>query len=76
MRADADYAARLKEAQLKLFTVRCAELAQRVARKEVAFLDAIDVAYDAAIWSGLADNVGDDAVQAAMAAAFLNARRP
>jgi hypothetical protein len=64
----------LKELQLKLFTVRCTELAQRVARNEIRFIDAVDIAFDAATWSGLIDGVGDDVVQSAMAAAFAHAR--
>jgi hypothetical protein len=43
---------------------------------EIAFLDAVDVAYEAAVWSGLTSTVGDDVVQATLAAAFANARRP
>lgn len=62
--------------QLKLFAIRCLELADRVAENQIAFLDAIDLLYDAAMSSGLVDAVGDDIVQACMAAAFANARRP
>jgi hypothetical protein len=51
-------------------------LADRVADGEIAFLDAIDLAYEAAVWSGLTKTVGDDVVQATLAAAFANARRP
>jgi hypothetical protein len=64
------------KAQLQLFAIRCLQLADRVAENRIAFLDAIDVAYEAALESGLTDNVGDDIVQAKMAAAFANARRP
>jgi hypothetical protein len=62
--------------QLEIFAIRCLELADRVAENQLAFLDAIDVAYEAALESGLTDNVGDDIVQATMAAAFANAKRP
>jgi hypothetical protein len=71
-RATSAFAAR----QLKLFALRCLELADRVAASEIAFLDAVDVAYGAAVWSGLVETVGDDIVQATIAAAFANARRP
>jgi hypothetical protein len=33
------------------------------------------MAYSAAIWSGLADDLGDEAVQAVMRDAFMGARR-
>ena len=36
----------------------------------ISFVDAVDMAYDAACWSGLADDVGDDIVQSIMALAF------
>lgn len=74
--------------QLELLALRSLELADRVAAGEIAFLDAIDLAYDAAIWadlpsaieaSGLIDTkviTGDDIVQATIAAAFANAKRP
>jgi hypothetical protein len=52
------------------------ELADRVAAGEIKFLDAVDVAYEAALWSGLTETVGDDIVQATIAAAFANARAP
>jgi hypothetical protein len=63
-------------AQLELFALRCLDLADRVANHQLPFLDAVDLAYDAALWAGLVDEVGDDIVQATMAAAFANARRP
>jgi hypothetical protein len=62
--------------QLEIFAIRCLELADRVAENQIGFLDAVDVAYEAALESGLTDNVGDDIVQATMAAAFANAKRP
>jgi hypothetical protein len=62
--------------QLEVLALRSLDLADRVAIGEIAFLDAVDIAYDAAVWSGLASTVGDDIVQATMAAAFANARRP
>jgi hypothetical protein len=62
--------------QLKILALRSLELADRVAAGEVAFLDAVDMAHEAASWSGLTESVGDDIVQATLAAAFANARRP
>jgi hypothetical protein len=46
-------------------------LADRVIAGKLAFIDAIDMAYSAAEWSGLIDAAGDDAVQKIMAAAFV-----
>jgi hypothetical protein len=62
--------------QLEILALRSLELADRVAVGEIAFLDAVDIAYDAAVWSGLTSTVGDDIVQATLAAAFANARSP
>jgi hypothetical protein len=62
--------------QLEILALRSLELADRVAAGEIAFLDAVDIAYDAAVWSGLSSTVGDDVVQATLAAAFANARSP
>lgn len=62
--------------QLEILALRSLELADRVAAGEIAFLDAVDIAYDAAAWSGLTSTVGDDIVQATLAAAFANARSP
>jgi phytoene/squalene synthetase len=63
-------------AQLELFARRCLDLADAVAENRMAFLDTVDMAYEAAVWAGLTETVGDDIVQATMAAAFANARRP
>ena len=62
--------------QLGILALRSLELADRVAAGEIAFLEAVDIAYDAAVWSGLTSTVGDDIVQATLAAAFANARSP
>jgi hypothetical protein len=75
---------------LEILALRSLELADRVAAGQLGFLDAVDLAYEAAIWadlpnaidaSGLIDTTtttitGDDVVQATLAAAFANARRP
>jgi hypothetical protein len=63
-------------ARLELFARRCLDFADRVAMNQIAFLDAIDVCYEAALAAGLVDDLGDDIVQATMAAAFANAKRP
>ena len=71
-----DHAQARASRRLELFARRCLDLADRVAEHRIAFLDAIDIAYEAATWAGLVDEVGDDVIQACMAACFANARRP
>ncbi|MPZ58740.1 MAG: hypothetical protein GEU91_20065 [Rhizobiales bacterium] len=56
--------------RLDLFAIRCRDLADRVSTGTIGFIDAVDMAYEAATWSGLVDDVGDDAAQAVMALAF------
>jgi len=56
--------------QLELFAVRCSELRDQVDAGGIAFLDAIDMCWSAAVWAGLIDRYGDDPVQKVMAAAF------
>ena len=62
--------------QLEILAIRTMELADQTAAGRLHFLDAVDTAYEAALWSGLVEAVGDDVVQAVLAAAFANARRP
>jgi hypothetical protein len=62
--------------QLEIFARRALDLADQVAAGQLRFLDAVDMAYDAACWSGLVKAVGDDIVQFTLAAAFANARSP
>lgn len=77
--------------QLELFSLRCFDLADRVAAGELEFIDGVDLAYSAAVWadlpnaidtSGLVDRnrsrapTGDDIVQHTVTLAFANARRP
>jgi hypothetical protein len=62
--------------QLEILALRSLELADRVAVGELPFIEAIDLAYNAAEWSGLIETVGDNIVQATIAAAFANARAP
>lgn len=61
--------------QLDLFGSRVAELVERVRFGTLGFIDAVDMAYSAAIWSGLIDDVGDDLVQSTIAGAFMGLRR-
>jgi hypothetical protein len=74
--------------QLEILALRSMELADRVATGELKFLEAIDLAYDAALWADLPNAIeksgvintekitGDDIVQATITAAFANARAP
>jgi hypothetical protein len=60
--------------QLELLALRSFELADRVAAGELQFLDAVDVAFDSAVASGLADSVGYDVLQVVLAATFEKVR--
>ncbi len=46
-------------------------LAHRVSQGRLTFIDGVDLAYSAAIWSGLADRYGDEVIQQVLAAAFM-----
>jgi hypothetical protein len=61
--------------QLEILAIRSLELADRVAADEIEFLDAVDVAYESAVWSGLVETVGNDVVQTVLAEAFATVRR-
>ena len=61
--------------QIELFALRANDLADRVDRGSLSFIDAVDMAYSAAIWSGLVDHVGDDVVQKVLADAFRRVRQ-
>jgi hypothetical protein len=61
-----------QQKQLKLFAIRASELADRSARGQLGFIDAVDMAYSAAVWSDLVDDVGDDCIQKIICAAFAN----
>jgi hypothetical protein len=60
--------------QLELLAVRSFQLADRVAAGELQFLYAVDVAFDAAVASGLADAVGYDVIQFVLTDAFKRVR--
>ena len=59
---------------LDLLFRRSCVLADRARGKTLQFIDAVDMAYSAAEWSGLVDRYGDDVVQLILADAFLGAR--
>jgi hypothetical protein len=69
--AEADRGRTDRSTSLDLFHDRCCTLAERVSAGGISFIDAVDLAYSAAQFSGLADRVGDDAVQAVMGSAFM-----
>jgi hypothetical protein len=60
---------------LDILYERACMLAENVSSGGMAFLDAVDMAYDAAIYSGLRDRAGDDVVQSVLAAAFIGAKQ-
>jgi hypothetical protein len=59
---------------LDLFYERCCDHVENVRDGRTAFLDAVDLLWDAAVASGLVHRVGDDMVQHVMSVAFINAR--
>ena len=61
--------------QIQLFAIRSSELADRVHQGRLPLIEAVDMAYSAACWSGLIDDVGDDNVQKILAAAFATVER-
>lgn len=61
--------------QLDLFGSRCAELVQRINFGAIGFVDAVDIAWEAAVWSGLVDGAGPDRVQEIMRTHFMGVRR-
>jgi hypothetical protein len=61
--------------QLAILTLRSFELADRVAVSELELIDGVDMAFEAARWSGLTESVGDDTVQEILHEAFAGARR-
>jgi len=76
--------------QLEILALRCFELADRVAAGALSFRDAVDLAFEAAIWADLPNAIdasglinsnivaaptGMDIVQTTIAAAFATVRR-
>jgi hypothetical protein len=60
--------------QLEILALRSFELADRIAAGQLQFLDAVDVAFDSAEASGLADLVGYDVIQIVLATIFEKVR--
>jgi hypothetical protein len=58
---------------LALLFDRCTTLATRVRDGDLAFVDAVDMAYTAADFAGLVDRYGDDSIQGVLAEAFMGA---
>ena len=65
----------MSDRTLDLLYVRACTLAERVACGELAFLDAVDMAYSAADWAGVVQRCGDDVVQRVLADAFIGVRK-
>jgi hypothetical protein len=61
--------------QLEILAARSLDLADRVKTGEIEFIDAVDIAYEAAYWAGLTETVGDDIVQTVLATAFATVPR-
>jgi hypothetical protein len=62
--------------QLEVLAIRAMELADQASVDQLRVLEAVDIAYEAALWAGLVKVVGDDIVSDVLSAAFANARRP
>ena len=58
-------------AQLEIFEIRSRKMAGKVNAGLISMADGADMLYSAAVWSGLADNAGDDLVQQIMARSFM-----
>jgi hypothetical protein len=56
---------------LELLFERATALAERSENGSLPFIEAVDMAYSAAEWSGLVDRFGDDVVQLVLADAFV-----
>ncbi|HSP50379.1 MAG TPA: hypothetical protein VLN61_09385 [Pseudolabrys sp.] len=61
-------------AQLELFEIRSRQMASKVNAGLISMADASDMLFSAAVWSGLLDNIGADAVQAIMSRSFLSSK--
>jgi len=57
-------------APLDLLFERTRVLTERVRDGNLPFIEAVDLAYSAAYWSGLVERYGDDVVQRVLADAF------
>ena len=59
---------------LDILFKRSSVLADRIREGRLQFIDGVDMAYSAAVWSGLVDRFGDDVVQLVLAEAFTGAQ--
>lgn len=59
---------------LDILYERSRTLADRVAAGELGFIEAVDLAWEAAAFAGTVDRVGPDLVQHVLACAFMDAR--
>jgi hypothetical protein len=75
MSENIDYLERHVTRQMAIFVVRSFELADRVAIGELELIDGVDMAIEAARWSGLAASIGDDTVQEILHEAFAGVQR-
>jgi hypothetical protein len=62
--------------KIDFFELRCFDYAERVNAGDVAFLDAIDLLWDSAVASGLADQIGTDSIQEIMHNTWAEVRKP
>ena len=60
----------LQPSPLDLLHERASNLAARAGAGSLPFIEAVDLAYSAATWSGLVDRYGDDVIQLVLADAF------
>jgi hypothetical protein len=56
---------------LELLFEKCLVLADLVDRRELSFLDAVDIAWDSAVFGGTCARVGPDLVQWVLSRAFM-----
>lgn len=61
--------------QLEILYQRCVYLAHAVDVGGLRFLDAVDLAWDAADWAGVLASAGPDKVQDVLARAFMGIKR-
>jgi hypothetical protein len=60
---------------LDLLMIRAGQLAELAQNGSIGFIEAVDLAYSAAIWAGLVDKYGNDVVQTILADAFIGVRK-
>jgi hypothetical protein len=72
--ASASLAARIIDRQIDILTQHATTLVARVQAGQLGFIDAVDIAYEAAIAAGMGETIGDDAVQEILHQCFGPAR--